>query len=294
MWKNVFIFSLVSAIGLLANAQIKNTFVVSDNHDFDKIKFSLNATDGQCIIGPGDVSSLMNIERFSEDASKPQYEERIIERTKQVKIHLNDENNSLSSSLSRRMFSKQSVDNYSWKVYLSKYKPMDLDLNYAVGDTYIDLSGLPIEKLKMNTGSANVKVNYNHEEANQLKMDTFMIRADMGTFRAKNLHLSRSEYVIADIGFGTVHMDFKHARQITTEVTASVGAGKLEVILPNSDIPVKININDSPLCRIKIPEEFQQSSSKEFTNLENSKDDGNYLTFNVDVAVGNIIFKSSR
>jgi hypothetical protein len=89
-------------------------------------------------------------------------------------------------------------------------------------------------------------------------------------------------------------MDFKHARQITTEVTASVGAGKLEVILPNSDIPVKININDSPLCRIKIPEEFQQSSSKEFTNLENSKDDGNYLTFNVDVAVGNIIFKSSR
>ena len=96
-----FIFSLSLAFGILAKAQIKNSFVVSDNQDFDRIKFSLNATDGQCIIGPGDASSLMNIQRISEDADKPQYEELIVERTKQVKIHLNDESNSLSSSLSQ-------------------------------------------------------------------------------------------------------------------------------------------------------------------------------------------------
>ncbi len=294
MWKNVFIFSLLLALAYLAKAQTKSSYVVSNDHDFDKIKFSLNSTDGQCIIKPGVESSLMNIERISENETKPHYEEQIVERTKQVKIHLNDESNSLSSSLSRRMFSKQSVDDYSWKVYLSKYKPMDLDLNYAVGDTYIDLSGLPVERLKMNTGSANVSVNYKHNEGNQMQMDTFMIKTDMGTFSAKNLHLSRSKNVIADVGFGTVHMDFKHAEEIATEVTASVGAGKLEVILPSSDIPVKININDSPLCRIRMPEEFHQVSSREFTNLESGSDDSNYLTFNVDVAVGNIVFKSSR
>jgi hypothetical protein len=192
------------------------------------------------------------------------------------------------------MFSKQSVDDYTWKVYLSKCKPMDLNLNYAVGDTYIDLSGLPVERLKMHTGSANVSVNYNSNEGNQLEMDTFLIQVDMGTFKAKNLHLSRSEKVIADVGFGTVHMDFKDAESISTDVSASVGAGKLEVILPTSDVPVRININDSPLCRIKMPKEFSKFSDNVFTNMEIAGGSDNYLTFNVDVAVGNIIFKSSR
>ncbi len=294
MWKSGFILSLTVLLGYLANAQTKNSFVVSDNQDFDKIKFSLNATEGQCIIEPGTEANLLNIEQLSDEATQPQFQEQIIERTKQVSVKLDDKENSLSSSISRRMFSRQSVDDYSWKVYLSKYKPMDLDLTYAVGDTYIDLSGLPVERLKMHTGSANVSVNYKNHEANQVLMDTFLIQVDMGTFKAKNLHLSRSENVIADVGFGTVHMDFADAEEIATNVTASVGAGKLEIILPTSDVPVKININDSPLCRIKMPKEFRQSSSKEFVNSDTQASEVNYLTFNVDVAVGNIVFKSSR
>jgi hypothetical protein len=124
-------------------------------------------------------------------------------------------------------------------------------------------------------------------------MDTFLIKVDMGTLTAKNLHLSRSSKVIADVGFGSVYMDFKDAQNISTTVLASVGAGKLEVILPSGDIPVKININDSPLCRIKVPSGFSKSKENEFTNQTFTDNSVNYLTFNVDVAVGNIIFKSS-
>lgn len=294
MWKNGLIFSLALALGYLANAQVKNSFISSDNQDFDKIKFSLKAREGQCYIRPGQESSQMNIERIPKDNNKPSVEEKIVARTKQINVQLDDEDGSLSSSISRRMFSQQSVDDYTWKVYLSKCKPMDLDLNYAVGDTYIDLSGLPVERLKMFTGSANVSVNYNSNEGNQLVMDTFLIKVDMGTFKAKNLHLSRSNKVIADVGFGTVRMDFEEAESIMTDVSASVGAGKLEVILPSSDVPVKININDSPLCRIKMPKEFRKSSANEFTNIDPEDRSDNYLTFNVDVAVGNIVFKSSR
>ena len=291
MWKNGFFLSLGLALGIIANAQIKNSLVVSDNQDFDRIKFSLQATEGQCYIEPGEETSLTSLESDSKEAANPQLEEKIIERVKQINIQLDEKNSSISSSLSKRMFSKQTVDDYSWKVYLSKYKPMDLDLSYAVGDTYIDLSGLPVERLKMRTGSANVSVNYKHNESNLVSMDTFLIKVDMGAFRAKNFHLSRSEHVIADVGFGTVHMDFKDAEEVTTSVTASVGAGKLEVILPTSDIPVKININDSPLCRIRMPKGFKQASSKEFVNTDTEDMNGNYLTFNVDVAVGNIVFK---
>jgi hypothetical protein len=294
MWKNGLMFFLALSLGHAVNAQVKNSFVISDNQDFDKIKLSLKASEGQCYIEPGQQTTQTNIEQVSKDNTSPTYEEKIVARTKQINIQLDDEEASLGSSISKRMFSRQSLDDYTWKVYLSNYKPMDLDLNYAVGDTYIDLSGLPVERLKMHTGSANVSVNYKADQGNQLAMDTFLIKVDMGTFKAKNLHLSRSRKVIADVGFGTVHMDFEDAESISTDVSASVGAGKLEVILPTSDVPVRININDSPLCRIKMPNEFKKSSANVFTNIDSTGGSDDYLTFNVDVAVGNIVFKSSR
>ena len=273
----------------------QNVFSVSDDHNFQKVKFSICATDGQCFIESGEKQGLLNIQRSSDSETVPTFEEKIVGNTKEISVKLNDrEKESISATISRRMFSKQSVDDYTWKVYLSKLKPMDLDLTYAVGDTYIDLSDLPIEKLKMKTGSANVKVNYKKGLANQLKMDTFMIRVDMGTFEARNLHLSRSENIIADVGFGSMHMDFGSAETLSTNVTATVGAGRLEIILPPSEISVRININDSPLCRIKIPKDFAKSDDSEYLSNNHTDDADNFLTFNIDVAVGNIVFVPSK
>lgn len=294
MWKNGFMFTLALFLGVLSKAQTVSSLSFSDNADFDKVRFSLNATDGQCFIEPASETSVMNIERFSSNAGKPAFEEKIVDRTREISVKLDDQRSkSLSSTLSKRMFSRQAVDDYTWKVYLADIKPMTLNLTYAVGDTYIDLSGLPVEKLKMHTGSANVKVNYKSNQGNRIPMDTLLIKVDMGTLTAKNLHLSRSGNVIADVGFGSVYMDFKDAQNISTAVMATVGAGKLEVILPSRDIPVKININDSPLCRIKMPSEFIKSNENEFNNQAFEGSSVNYLTFNVDVAVGNIVFKST-
>lgn len=292
MWISGFLVVVFLAANSLVHAQNTISLSFSDNPDFDKVKFSLTAIDGQCYIKSGNEPSVMNIERLSEDMAKPEFEEIIVERTRQINVKLDDkQSKSLGSTISRKMFSNQYVDNYTWKVHLADIKPMELDLNYAVGDTYIDLSGLPIEKLKMNTGSANLKINYEPNRGNLILMDTFSIKVDMGTFTAKNLHLSKSGNVIADVGFGSVYMDFKEARSIATAVVATVGAGKLEVVLPSDDIPVKININDSPLCRIKIPAGFKKSTNNEFTNQAFENYNVNYLTFNVDVAVGNIVFK---
>ena len=257
MRRNSLLLLLVSLTSFVLKAQYNNSYSVSDNQDFDKVKFSLNSTNGHCSIEPSQEVDIMDIHSYTDGTSEPLYEEKIINRTKEVNVKFAEEHEiSLSSSISKRLFSSQSVDDYTWKVYLSKVKPMDLDLNYAVGDTYIDLSDLPIERFKMRTGSANVKVNYKKGLANQLEMDTFMIKVDMGTFEAKNLHLSKSSNIIADVGFGKVKMDFEDAQIIKTMVLATVGAGKLEIILPRENIPIKINVNDSPLCQIKIPKEF--------------------------------------
>lgn len=291
MWRNGILLTLAFSASFVLKAQLNNSFTVSDNQEIDKVKFSLNSTSGQGVIESGLKASLVDIHSTS-DVVEPHYNERIIDRTKEVTVALGEENNaSLSTTITKRMFSTQSVEDYTWKVYLSKLKPLDLDLNYAIGDTYIDLSDLPIEKLKMRSGSANVKVNYKNGLGNLLEMDTFLIKVDMGTFEAKNLHLCNSSNIITDIGFGKVKMDFEDAQVINTNVKASVGAGKLEIILPIGAIPVKININDSPLCQIKMPRNFVNISENVFVSPGFEEGQLNAINFSVDVAVGNIVFK---
>lgn len=292
MWRIGLLLLFAFLVSIALKAQLKNSYYVSDNQEFDKVKFSLNATNGQCTIEPSSQAVIMDIHSCTEEASNPQYEEKVVNRTKEVKIVLGkDHNTSLSSTISKRMFSTQSVDDYTWKVYLSKLKPMDLDLTYAIGDTYIDLSDLPIEKLKMRSGSANIKVNYKKGMGNLLKMDTFLIKVDMGTFEAKNLHLCNSSNIITDVGFGKVKMDFENAEIIKTNVNATVGAGRLEVILPQKGIPVKININDSPLCHIRMPKNFEKVEENVFVTPGFNDEQANYINFSIDVAVGNIVFK---
>lgn len=283
---------LTFPVSFVLKAQLNNSYSISDDHEFDRVKFSLNATNGQGSIEPSQEEFVLDIHSNTEESSKPLYEETIVNRTKEVKVAFDEEeSNSLSSSISKHMFSTQSVDDYTWKIYLTKLKPLDLDLNYAVGDTYIDLSDLPVEKLKMRTGSANVKVNYKKGKGNLLEMDTFLIKVDLGTFEARNLHLCNSKNIITDVGFGKVKIDFEDAEHINTNVNATVGAGSLEVSLPHDDISVRINVNDSPLCHIKMPKNFEKIEENVFASPGYDGELTNCINFSIDVAVGNIVFK---
>jgi len=285
MWKKSVVLASVLFSSYYTIAQ--QPISVSTNNDYDNVKVALNATDGHCHIGPGTNSNPVHIEK----PANPLIEERINGRTKEINIRLSETTETtFGSVISKKLFSTQQVDDQGWKVYLSAAKPLDLNLAYAVGDTHLDLSGLSIERLKLNTGSANVFVNYKNGRGNTSIMDTMLINVDMGSLETKNLHLANSRIILADVGFGSVLLDFEDAASFTTSVDASVGAGKLEIMLPSSQIPVKININNSPLCRVKIPANFTRISDHEFVSNNNLSNAG-YINFNVDVAVGHVIFR---
>ena len=100
--------------------------------------------------------------------------------------------------------------NKLWKMYLTDSKPYFLELNYGVGNANIDLSGLAIQKLKINTGSADVNVGYYSALENQIDMDTFFVKVDLGSVNVKNMNLSRTRFVMADVGFGNMTLDFSN------------------------------------------------------------------------------------
>lgn len=260
-----------------------------------RVSLSFSSTYSSCLIGPTTDSSSSIL--FYDEEYKQSFQQNsqyhFNESTQFIQVDLSKENSSLiSASLSESFFDNSAKKDCDYFLKLSNDKPLVLNLNYAVGDAEVDLSDLPVEQLKIKTGSANVKLNYDEGSPNQVLMDTLYVKVDMGTFTTENLHLSNAKVIVTDIGFGRALLDFSNLPSKSCDVKASVGAGSLEVVLPESNIPVCITLNDSPLCKVRLPKAYQKIGKNMYANYNETEMPAEAIQFNVDVALGNITFSS--
>ena len=187
--------------------------------------------------------------------------------------------------------SRNDKENDFWKVNLSDDKVYKLNLIYGFGNADVNLTNTSVSKLKIKSGSADIIVGYDDGTINPIKMDTFFVKADFGSIVAKRMELTRAKKVITKIGFGNVLLDFDAGAPEKCEINASVGAGNLEVLLPQDETPVIIRIKDSPLCAIKLVDGFEEVEKNVFVNMDYSANAENLLSFDVDVALGMVHFK---
>lgn len=288
----------VCGIALVGGAvgQIKKQFTVENTQTCENIKLHLRANSGNCYIKPSQNPEILNV--FSnQDESSYSHNYRKETRGKTCDVYLNLEevhSEGIGQTISTKMFGNTEgpASDKIWKMYLTDTKPYSLELSYGVGNANVDLSGLSISKLKINTGSADVNVGYNSME-NKIDMDTFFVKVDLGSLNVKNLNLSRTKYMVADVGFGNMMLDFSNSPLISNKIKGSVGAGNLLIILPSSQTPVLVKIQDSWLCSVKMPESLKKISDNTFANASYTKDAKNTLTFDLDVSMGSIIFKEA-
>lgn len=285
--------SLGAAVSAGVYGQVKRQFNVENLEACESIKLSLKANSGNCFIKPSQNTDILNV--FSNQDTES-YSHNFVKEVKgkvcEVTLSLEETSSSgLSQTISSRMFGPS--DNTSgkyWKMYLTDAKPYILELNYGMGNANVDLSGLSIQKLKITTGSANVNVGYQTLE-NRVDMDTLYVKADLGSINVKNINLSRSRNLIADVGFGNMSLDFSGQPVVNNTVKGSVGAGNLTIILPNQNVPVLVKVRDSWLCSVTMVKSLKKINSNTFANEAYSRNPKNALTFDLDVSMGKIIFK---
>jgi hypothetical protein len=284
----------------MAWGQIKKQFTVENTQACENIKLHLKANSGNCYIKPSQNAEILNVFSNQDESSySHNYRKEINGNTCDVYLSLEEvHSEGIGQTISTKMFgnTERTASNKLWKMYLTDSKPYLLELDYAVGNAHVDLSGLAIKRLKINTGSADVNVSYSSLE-NQMDMDTFSIKVDMGSLNVKNLNLSRTRYMFADVGFGNMMLDFSNTPLVTNNIRGSVGAGNLIIVLPSAQTPVLVRINDSWLCSVKVPETLKKIGDNTFANAsyskdaKNAKDLTNALIFDLDVSMGSIIFK---
>jgi hypothetical protein len=296
MWKTILLISVgeIAVFGVLG--QVKKQFTVERNEQCDKVELRLKAKTGNCFIRPSQGNELLNIysnqdiEEYSHSFSN-----EVKGKTCMVRLSLEQESKrGVGRKISYHVFGSDEKPNEKfWKVYLTENMPYSLELDYGLGNANVDLAGLAISKLKINTGSADVNVSYSSDVENKVDMDTFYIKVDMGSLTARQLDLTRSKLVLADVGFGNMILDFSDRSMLGVghRIKGSVGAGNLTIHLPGSEVPVIVRITDSWLCSISLSRNLKKIGENTFANAAYNKDPKDALTFDLDVSMGKIIFK---
>lgn len=294
------IFGLIGvglAIVGVSFGQIKKQFSVDDSQVCEKIKLKIKANSGTCFIKPSHNPEILTVfsNQDTEDFSH-QFKKEINGKVCEVMLALEEEQSEgLGQTISYKVFGSEKPEQEKfWKMYLTNAKPYLLELNYGVGNANIDLSGLAVQNLKINTGSADVNIGYHSGLENLVEMDTFFVKVDLGSVNAKNLSLAKTKYLVANVGFGNVMLDLSATPLIANHIIGSVGAGNLVILLPSAETPVIVKIKDSWLCSVRMTKSLKKVGDFTFTNAAYTKDAKNALTFDLDVSMGNIIFKEKQ
>ena len=290
---------LTVGIGILAigqaQSQLKKFYSLKEDNTFDTVKLNLKATSSTCFVRTSESSDPLNI-YGNPDLEKinPSYKAEVRKNTCHVNLELEEFGmKSISDDFSFSAIfasNKESNEKDYWKIYLSDEKIYDLRMTYGIGDANLDLSGTSVSNIKINTGSANVKAGFMNGIKNNTKMDTFHVKVDLGSFHAPNMSLMNANNVIAEIGFGSAKLDFREGTTEKCNVKTSVSAGSVDILLPKEDVRIIIYIKDSPLCGVKLAKGFEEVEDNVFVNMDYSADAENLMTFNVDVALGNVTF----
>jgi hypothetical protein len=207
-------------------------------------------------------------------------------------LHRNVESETLGKSLSYKLFSSDSEDyDHKWNIGLSANHLYELNLYFGIGKAYLDFSNLPISNCNIKSASADIKLDYTKKVSNSVTMDTLMVSINMGNLNVSNINYSNAENMIFEINYGTLDLSFSDKLLHDAKVSAVVGAGKVNLTLPDQSQPYKLKINSTPMCRTNLPKYLKDIGNKTYVSKSYRQDAPDLLELTIDVSVGSVTVK---
>ncbi|CAN0045833.1 unnamed protein product, partial [Chrysoparadoxa australica] len=274
----------------VAFGQLQKFYSLKEEINYDTVAFSLHATSGNCFVKSArdpEGSPLVIYGNPDLDKINPSFKFQIQKNTCHADLDLQEfRSSSIGDGLVFAMMRSSDDENNYWKVNLDDRKIFKLDLNYGVGNADIDLSNTSVQSFNLKSGTADIHVDYSVGKPNRIAMDTFKVQVDMGTFSSKHLELAKAKNIIANVGFGSALLDLRESNNSACSIKASVGAGNLDIIIPDKNVPIIIYMKESPLCGVKIAPGFEKVENNVDVNISYSTKAKDIITFNLDVSLG--------
>jgi len=288
------IIGLVLGIISQLTAQITKEFKVEEKHGYSLVYLDFNVYKGVTQIhrklGEEPVFIQSHLSKVN---ILPSFNHEIIDQVLYTNlVHRNVESENLGKSLSYKLFSSSNDDfDHKWSVGLNSNFLYDLHFYFGIGTVDIDLAHLPVSNCIINSTSADVKLDYSKNSANSVKMDTIMVTINMGNLEASNLNFTNAKEMIFEANYGTLNLSFSDRMPEACNIQAMVGAGKVNLILPDDSQPYIVKIKSTPMCRTYIPKHLKDIGNKTYVSRTYKENSVNLMTFDIDVSVGSVTLK---
>jgi hypothetical protein len=118
----------------------------------------------------------------------------------------------------------------SMSVELSPAVPMDLDVSVGGAEATLELGGLKVRSLKMQSGMAGAKVSF--DDPNLVPMDRMTIEVGMGGIALSGLGNANVGEIAVHGAMGGVELDFGESVMRDVKIDAAFALGGLQVAVP--------------------------------------------------------------
>ncbi|MGD2120979.1 MAG: toast rack family protein [Gemmatimonadota bacterium] len=224
---------------------------------------------GRLTIEPGETGTLYKMHlRYDEEAFEPvaEYESGRLD---------------LGVEGTHHRFRWKKDDNQEMDLTLARDVPMNLDLEFGAVRADLDLGGLQMTGLKLQTGASESRVDVS--SANPLRMAKATMEVGAADFHARNLGNLNAARIEVDAGVGNVVLDFRGDWQGDAEVTVDMGLGALELRFPEG-LGVQLE-KDTFLTSLDSEGLVKRGDSYYSLDWEEAR---NRVTVRVDAAFGSI------
>ncbi|MBS9522477.1 DUF4097 family beta strand repeat protein [Litoribacter alkaliphilus] len=277
-----------------SSAQISKDFIVEERSGFNLVKLDFASYKGISRIQRDHSGHPLSIQaNLAKVNILPTFTHSIEDNILFASLdHSNVESENLGKSLSSRLFSNTNDDfDHEWLVGLNSNFMYDLDLYFGIGKAILDLSNINVANCKVKTATADVSLEYGRRAPNPISMDTMAVIINMGNVDVQNLNFSNARHMIFDVNYGKVNLSFNGEMPQASHLKASVGAGSVNIELPDQSLPYKIKVKSTAMCRTSIPSYLREVGSKTYVSKGFSENAKNLLLIEIDVSVGSVALK---
>lgn len=283
-------------IGFLSDlqAQITKDFKVLENQGFSLVVLDFNVYKGVSNFKREVGTDPLHIHsRLSKVNILPSFSYQIKDQIMFANlVHRNVESESLGKSLSYKLFPSSNDDfGHTWNVDLNSNFLYHLNLNFGVGVANIDLSQIPVSNCVIRSASADINFDFIKKTANTVKMDTLSVSINMGNINAQKLNLFNAKKINFEVNYGTIDLNFSGGMTERTNLKAVVGAGKINLQLPDESQPFIVRIKSTAMCRTYVPKNLKDIGNKTYVSKSYKEDASNLMDLTLDVSVGSVTIK---
>lgn len=184
----------------------------------DEVDVRVRFGAGRLSIEPGDMGTLYKMYlRYDEESFEPvaEYEDGRLD---------------LGVEGTKHSLRWRKEDTQEMELFLARDVPMNLDLEFGAVRANIDLGGLQMTELELQTGASESRVDIS--VPNPIRMSHASLEVGAADFHVHNLGNLNAETITVDAGVGNMVLDFRGDWAGDADVSVEMGLGALELRFP--------------------------------------------------------------